>query len=146
MNLRHRSCWVTLQISTLRTSPRMEVPLPHRYYTTNKIYLALLEPSGLLSPLVTPFFSLFTIPFYFVHIFFFRLAKKYVFGTGPPYQFNGFYCDLYCLGCRSIFQLGFSQGLLKNWTEHSICPFPYGEGLKKNSLIHWNLVKIFSRT
>ena len=103
---------------------------PHRYYTTNKIYLALLEQSGLLSPLVTPFFP-FYYPFLLCTHFFFRLAKKYVFGTGPPHQFNGFYCDLYCLGCRSIFQLGFSQGPLKNWTEYSICPFPYGEGLKK---------------
>ena len=26
-DLLHRSCWVTLEISTLRTSPRMEIPL-----------------------------------------------------------------------------------------------------------------------
>ena len=35
LDLLHRSCWVTLEVSTLRTSPRMEVPLVVAYLVCN---------------------------------------------------------------------------------------------------------------
>ena len=38
-DLLHRSCWVTLEIHTLRTSPRMEVPLTKTYF-----YLESVQP------------------------------------------------------------------------------------------------------
>jgi hypothetical protein len=55
-NLLHRSCWVALEMATLRTSPRMEIPLGKRY---PKSYLLLLRNTHNTKPCTIEYKNLF---------------------------------------------------------------------------------------